>query len=797
MFSFAFSPPRFFAERRGWLPALALPLAMFAALLALGGDRAYFYRVYGIHNQATAKTMAIAENLSPEHGFRLARRVWRDDGGDFVYSLYSRFPIGGFALAKLAATPFDGLADKLLAARVLALAMFCGAASFAYLSIARISGSRNVAFAATALGFSGFYPIYYADAVFNEGVMDLFGAAMVFHGMTVFVQEGRFRQLLVKTCAALLLGWHVYALLLPFIALGLGGDALSLARSAVRTGGGLRARAELLAVGSLVRSRYAALAAVSVGFGAALLAANFAQEFAAYGAERALSEQSAFGSMTRRLGIAEDAGIDWGGFAQRQLYRVGAVAAPYAVVRAIGGDFAMPEPFEPPVALIVFGAAAALAALGALAFVRRRHWTLAASAVLFGFCWAVALRYNTDYFRHAHESLPYMGLALALFALALAGARGLLGARIGERAALALGAVALAAFSLSVFQEGRAERYPGQTELNKAIMADFTAIRKITTGKRVAVASDIWQWNTNVRPMHGVEYWLSGSYFKGSGDESRRGAADFTISRYRDESFDLLTPDNRFAFLYGRTEPAELYRAARRRLEASEPAARSTFDVYLDGESLRYLKSPCAPSDLARPFFLRLYAANPDDPFAFEGMTLNFVTGMEIFDGACLLAADLPGYPTAAVQTGQYVSGGETLWDVSIAPPLDAETLALYEDKYRAAASGEPAARAEFDLYMDGDRRLTYLKEPCGADDARGRFYLSVHPVDIADLPADRRELGHESLNFTFEPPAGMIFGGKCMASRELPDYAIERIETGQWVPGGERVWDAAVSFGD
>ena len=111
--------------------------------------------------------------------------------------------------------------------------------------------------------------------------MDLFGAALVFHGMTAFVQEGRFRQLLIKTCAALLLGWHVYGLLLPFIILGFGGEALALARSAIAPSE--KARAARAAVISLIRSRYAALAAVSILFGSALLAFNFANEYMADG----------------------------------------------------------------------------------------------------------------------------------------------------------------------------------------------------------------------------------------------------------------------------------------------------------------------------------------------------------------------------------------------------------------------------------------------------------------------------------------------------------------------------------
>ena len=50
---------------------------------------------------------------------------------------------------------------------------------------------------------------------------------------------------------------------------------------------------------------------------------------------------------------------------------------------------------------------------------------------------------------------------------------------------------------------------------------------------------------------------------------------------------------------------------------------------------------------------------------------------------------------------------------------------------------------------------LTYLKAPRAEDDGRGRFFLSVHPVDDADLPEDRRELGHDGLNFDFSPDGG------------------------------------------
>ena len=796
MFHFAPRRPRI-ADWRGWLPLAALPLAMFVVLIALGGDRGYFYRDGGFHNWNTAKTLAIAENLSPSHGFRLAYRVRRNEDGGFEYSHYGRFPIGGFALVKVAIAPFgNDVAAKLLAARVLMLVMFCGAAALAFLAISRISGSRWVALAATLLAFSGLYAVYYADEVSSESVMDLFGAALTFHGMVVFVQEGRFRQLAVKTCAALALGWHVYALLLPFIALGFGGEAVGLWRSAL-AGGDDKAKAARAAIIALARSRYVALAAVAILFGSALLGFNLANEYAARGGEQALSETPTFRSMLKRFGVNSWA-TEWDTLLERQLYRVGVASTPYAAARAVGYDFPVPEPNDPPLAPTILGAAATAAALVGLALARRFR-LLAATAILFGFCWAIPLRHNTYNPNYLYEGLPYMALALALFTLALVGARRRLGARLGERVSVGLCAAAAGVFAMSVFCAGQSERHDGKAELNKAAMADFSAIREIASGKRVLVAPEVWLWNENILPGFGTEYYLAGSFVRrADGADDRSAAADYVVSRYRVESAETLTPDNRMAFLYDMTDPIELYRAERRRLESSAPAASAEFDVYMEGGSLRYLKSPCDAEDVAPPFFLHVYPANPDDPFGFEGINFGFENKTEIFDDACLAIADLPGYPTAAIRTGQYISGGgDTLWEAAINPPLGAAARALYDEKYRATADGEPAARAEFDLYLEDDGTLRYLKEPCGADDARGRFFLSVHPVDAADLPAARRDTGHESLNFTFAPPAGAIFNGKCMAARRLPDYDIARIETGQWMPGGERLWEAEIVISD
>ena len=155
----------------------------------------------------------------------------------------------------------------------------------------------------------------------------------------------------------------------------------------------------------------------------------------------------------------------------------------------------------------------------------------------------------------------------------------------------------------------------------------------------------------------------------------------------------------------------------------------------------------------------------------------------------------LPSYPTAKIETGQWMPGGEDLWRATAI--LDDSILAEYARAYAAAMASDPVAESGFDIYMDG-KTLIYVKEPCAADDARGRFLLSVFPVSSDDLPESAKREGreHVSLNFNFDE-FGAVLDGKCVILRTLPDYPIAAVETGQWIPGGERLWSANWSLGD
>ena len=301
-----------------WRPS-ALPLALL--LLALttvflfGGGRGHFYQELG-HDHITWNHMTVAENLSPEHDFLGFYRLYLDDDGDLTYEPYNRFPVLGHVLIKLVTLPFpDDLSARLSAARTLMLAFFAAAATTACLALCALVRSRRAALAATLLAFSSYYALYYNDMVATEGVVGLFGMMLVFHGMAVFATEGRFGQLLAKTCVALLLDWHVYALLLPFVVLGL---AVALRR---RDGEAFR--------------RHVVLGVVAVGFGTVVLAGNFTREYVALGGEVAAAELPSVESMLRRTGLSENSGnrelFGWPAVAARQLGRIGAASVPWAV----------------------------------------------------------------------------------------------------------------------------------------------------------------------------------------------------------------------------------------------------------------------------------------------------------------------------------------------------------------------------------------------------------------------------------------------------------------------------------
>ena len=244
----------------------------------------------------------------------------------------------------------------------------------------------------------------------------------------------------------------------------------------------------------------------------------------------------------------------------------------------------------------------------------------------------------------------------------------------------------------------------------------------------------------------------------------------------------------------------ERYREALASLSGEQPAIRSDFDVYVEDDALTYVKEVCAESDTRGRFFLSLFPADSNDlpqsarDAGLEHEPRNFDFSERgagaAFDGKCVIIRDLPDYPIAVIETGQFTDGEGVLWSAEI--PLDA-----YWQQYRDALSplsGEPAIRSDFDVYMRDDT-LIYVKAHCSEWDARGRFFLSVFPADPRDLPQSAIDAGfeHEPLNFDFDQ-YGAIFDGKCAIVRDLPDYPIGVIETGQFLPGEGELWSGRIT---
>ena len=241
--------------------------------------------------------------------------------------------------------------------------------------------------------------------------------------------------------------------------------------------------------------------------------------------------------------------------------------------------------------------------------------------------------------------------------------------------------------------------------------------------------------------------------------------------------------------LYSLSPPGMRERLARRR-QGQPPAAPDAFAVFLEpaaggGYRLLYAKADCAPAEYATPITLHIYPVNladlparhRDNGFDNRDFPLGSYGGRP--GGECVAVYPLPEYPIAAIHTGQ-----AGIWETNLYPPADPESLRA---TYAALSGRQPAARADFALYIQ-DNRLIYLRETCAAGDTAAGFFLHILPEDVSVLPPERQAAGFANLDFAFGRWGGS-FDGKCLAAVPLPDYPVKEIRTGQYVPSQGEVW--------
>ncbi len=673
---------------------LTLPLLLLAlsTLFLCSFDEGYFYRPYNT-NWNTAKNLAMAENLSPDHRFRLFMELRPGPGGAPAYDLYSRFPVGGYALIKLAILPFgNDLSARILAARMLMLLLFSAAALLAFHSLARITSHRWIALAATLAAFSSYYMLLYGNAVGVEYSVDLFAVMLVFHGMVVFVQEGRFRQLLARTCVALLLGWRVYAFLLPFLVFGLAHEAVRAWREGTAPWPRVRS-----AGAAVLRSRYTALGVFALLFGAVVLGFNFANEYAAFGGERPVTELPSFESMLRRTGLEQDpdASFDpgwWLRFLREQFYRVRVASVPLALtdwgaglrgwfpsVPFSASGLSGPELSVYLLLLLMAAVASAIVVRLARRLLAWRGRMLLATLALSGFFWTLPMRHNAAYPDHVHEALYYVGVPLAFYSMFLLYVH----KRWGHGPVVGLAVAALLAFVVSAFLMDR-RRGPDAraAELQRAAMDELGTIRGTTRGKVVLVLGSVEpEWFRQLtHPYYGWRYYLAGSVLTQSLDvQVAARAADFIVSHDRVESDALLTPGNEQVFLYdsaGADDLVEFYRAAYQRAVSREPAARSYYDVYLGDGMLTHVREPCVWEEVRQGFFVEVVPEDPKDlprwrrRYGSDNLDLRFSRLPVLFEGKCMSVLSLPDYPVSGIRTGRtprrYREKSYYHWEVEI-----------------------------------------------------------------------------------------------------------------------------------
>ena len=104
------------------------------------------------------------------------------------------------------------------------------------------------------------------------------------------------------------------------------------------------------------------------------------------------------------------------------------------------------------------------------------------------------------------------------------------------------------------------------------------------------------------------------------------------------------------------------------RRQERDPDIASVFDVFLDGDRLLYVKSPCYQQDIDNRFFLHVFPADADDLPAdrresgFENLDFSLRRNGGRVGDECVARAGLPEYETSEIMTGQFTPDGR-IWE--------------------------------------------------------------------------------------------------------------------------------------
>ena len=89
------------------------------------------------------------------------------------------------------------------------------------------------------------------------------------------------------------------------------------------------------------------------------------------------------------------------------------------------------------------------------------------------------------------------------------------------------------------------------------------------------------------------------------------------------------------------------------------------------------------------------------------------------------------------------------------------------------------------DIYLNG-KRLIYMSTLCDNADIESPFFLHIYPSDRADRRDSDLDFNNYDFSFGRE---GFFWGEGCAVVRNLPDYNIKRIRTGQFTANEGELW--------
>ena len=186
------------------------------------------------------------------------------------------------------------------------------------------------------------------------------------------------------------------------------------------------------------------------------------------------------------------------------------------------------------------------------------------------------------------------------------------------------------------------------------------------------------------------------------------------------------------------------------------------------------------PADPARPYYLAALERHP--------LPLPAHTAIVHSDDYAILSAPrrvagwLQGGAAPRSRDLGVYAPGEYRWNIYRLPYSLDDYAARLPEEY-----GAPAARGGGWLVYRLDDWIAWVKAPCGDADIMEPFFLHFIAQEAADLPPANRELGFAGRDFHFTAPYDFRTEATCIAVRQLPDYAVRRLRTGQYIPEGDQ----------